>query len=369
MTTDAGFEHFLTGGGNAAACIRSLDWTATALGPVAQWPTSLRTAVGMVVTSRFPQCIFWGSELISIYNDAYRPILGGKPEAMGQPMRTVWAEVFEDIHPIALGALAGESTFIEDYALVINRHGYDEQTYFTFCYSPIRDGDGGGAIVGVLDTVVETTAKVVAEKTLRILNGELAHRIGNMLAMIGAIERQTYRSCASKDEMHVKLDERIRALGRAHEALTDDHCSGAPINAVIEAALAPLLDAKDRIRIEGPAMRLSTPQSLSMGMAVHELATNAIKYGAMSNDTGCIEIRWAAGAHGRDEFRWQWQEVNGPPVVVPTATGFGSKLLKDVLAADFGGRVDILYESGGLRCVLTTKASKVGAEPACVLRG
>jgi len=365
MTTDPGFEHFLMGGGDAAACIRSLDWTATPLGPIAQWPTSLRTAVGMVVTSRFPQCIFWGAELISIYNDAFRPILGDKPEAMGQPMRTVWAEVFEDIHPIAEGALTGHSTFIEDYALVINRHGYDEQTYFTFCYSPIRDGSG--AIVGMLDTVVETTAKIVAEKTLRILNSELAHRIGNMLAMISAIERQTYRSSESKDEMHVKLAERIRALGRAHEALTDHQCSGAPIKAVIEFALTPLLDAKDRIRIEGPATRLSTPQSLSMAMAVHELATNAIKYGAMSNDAGCIEIHWTVGAQGGDEFRWQWREMNGPTVTVPTAMGFGSKLLKEVLAADFGGRVDIVYGSSGLSCVLTTAASKVGVEPSCDL--
>ncbi|HEV7265495.1 MAG TPA: tripartite tricarboxylate transporter permease [Falsiroseomonas sp.] len=144
------------------ALVRAHDWAATPLGPPEAWPPSLRVAVGMVLGSRFPACLVWGPRLITIYNDAFRPILGTKPEALGRPFSEVWAEAWQDIGPIAERALAGEATFIEDFPLTVERNGFPEEAFFTFCYNPVRDETG--RVAGILDTVVETTGKVRTER-------------------------------------------------------------------------------------------------------------------------------------------------------------------------------------------------------------
>jgi len=150
--------------GEMAARVRDFDWTQTSLGPIAEWSPTLRIVVDMMLSSHFPKCLCWGPDLISLYNDAYRPILGAKPEALGRPFGEVWSEAWDEIAPIVGRALAGEATFIEDYELAINRFGRPEQAYFTFCYSPVRDENG--IVVGMLDTVVETTGKVRADQQL-----------------------------------------------------------------------------------------------------------------------------------------------------------------------------------------------------------
>jgi PAS domain S-box-containing protein len=144
------------------ARIRAHDWTATPLGPPEAWPQSLRIAAGMVLNSHFPACIVWGRGLVTIYNDAFQPILGAKPEALGRPFSEAWSEVWPAIGPFAERAFAGEATFIEDFPLTVERNGYPEEAFFTFCYSPIRDE--AGRVAGFLDTVVETTGKVLAER-------------------------------------------------------------------------------------------------------------------------------------------------------------------------------------------------------------
>jgi GAF domain/PAS fold len=155
---------FLAGGGEMGAMMRRHDWAATPLGSPERWPTSLRTAVSMVIGSRFPACLVWGPELVMLYNDAFRPILGGKPKALGRPFGEVWSEAWDKLGHFAEAALAGEAVFIENFPLVVERNGYPEQAYFTFCYSPVRDETG--RIAGFLDTVIETTGQVRAEQAL-----------------------------------------------------------------------------------------------------------------------------------------------------------------------------------------------------------
>ncbi len=181
---------FLTGGAMGAR-VRAHDWAATPLGPLEAWPPSLRTAVGMVLGSKFPACLVWGPHLTTIHNDAFRPILGAKPEALGRPFSEVWSEAWHEIGPIAGRALAGEATFIEDFPLAVERGGHPEEAFFTFCYSPVRDE--AGRVAGFLDTVVETTGKVLAERRqaflLRLeerLRG-LADPHGVTLAAAGAL--------------------------------------------------------------------------------------------------------------------------------------------------------------------------------------
>ncbi|MEJ8857623.1 PAS domain-containing protein [Variovorax robiniae] len=156
---------FVAGGGEMGAKVRAFDWAGTPLGAISRWSGALRIAVDLVLASKIPSCLFWGREFIAIYNDAYRPLLGAKPEALGQPLRVTWSEAWEQLQPIAEQAMAGESTFIEDYLVRVNRNGHLEDAWFTFNYGPVFDETG--TVVGMLDTVIETTSKVLAEARSR----------------------------------------------------------------------------------------------------------------------------------------------------------------------------------------------------------
>jgi signal transduction histidine kinase len=156
-------------GGEMGALMRSIDWSRTALGAVETWPSSLRTALGLVLGGRFPMLLWWGDELIQLYNDAYRPILGDKhPRSLGAPGARVWAEIWHIIGSQAEGIRAGgPATWNEHLLLPMQRKGYVEETYFTFSYSPVPDETG--RVGGVLVTCQETTAQVQDERQLRAL--------------------------------------------------------------------------------------------------------------------------------------------------------------------------------------------------------
>ena len=165
-----------------AKLIEEFDWSSTPLGPRAGWPPELQTFVRHILESGFPAAIVWGDGLTTIYNDAFRPILGDKPEALGRSFAEIWSEAWDKIGPIADRAFEGQSTYIEDYPLTINRLGEPEQAWFTFCYSPLRIGDG--TVAGMMDTVIETTATVRARSDLALVNHELSHRLKNTLAIV-----------------------------------------------------------------------------------------------------------------------------------------------------------------------------------------
>ncbi|BCB19121.1 histidine kinase [Bosea sp. ANAM02] len=341
-----------------AVAIRNHDWNTTSLGPIADWPAALKIAVGMMVNSRFPKCIVWGADLITIHNDAFRPILGDKPSALGRSFRDVWGEVWDDIGPLIDKAFAGEATFIEDFPLTIDRYGHPEEAWFTFCYSPIRDENG--RVLGMIDTVMETTGKMEAERNGRLLNAELAHRMKNTLAMIAAIASQTFRSAETLEEAQSILSDRIATLGEAHSILTRSSWSSAPIRAVIDGALAPHRSDIGTIRIEGPPLQLTADQAMTLALAANELATNAVKYGALSVESGEVSVRWSVGRlQSEDVFRFEWIESGGPPVVKPRRQGFGSRLVERVMAQKFQGEVALDYRPEGLRYVLTTTMANI----------
>ncbi|HEU4765237.1 MAG TPA: hypothetical protein VFT93_06240 [Candidatus Eisenbacteria bacterium] len=154
-----------------AALIRSIDWSATPLGPVSSWSPTLRMMVPFLVANRFPLLLWWGPDYCQIYNDAYRPILGSKhPRSMGQPTRECWTEIWDVLGPlIDTPYRGGAPTWMEDLALEINRHGFLEETHFTVAYSPVPDDTAPGGIGGVLATVHEISEKVVGERRVRAL--------------------------------------------------------------------------------------------------------------------------------------------------------------------------------------------------------
>lgn len=354
LTDDA----FLTGGGEMARRVAGHDWAATALGPLDEWPSALKIAVGMMLNSRFPKCIVWGLDLVTLYNDAFRPILGEKAEALGRSFADVWSEAWPQIGPIVEKAFAGEATYINDFPMVVERYGYPEQTHFTFCYSPIRDEHG--VVRGMMDTVIETTARVETERRSRVLNAELAHRIKNTLAVVHSIANQTLRNAETTEQAARVLSERIGALTRAHHALTMHGQSEASIRDVIDGALEPHRGPEAQVEISGPDIGLSEKHAMSMALAVNELATNAVKYGALSVPDGQVTIKWRVPLWGRPgAFTFEWIERGGPAPTPPTRRGFGTRLIEEVVANDFNGTARIAFDPGGIRYTITTDAANV----------
>lgn len=358
-----GSVHFLDGGGETAKAVRAYDWSSSPLGPIDSWSPALKTAISMALNSRFPKCIVWGKGMTSIPNDAFHPILGGKPSALGRSFRDVWSEAWEEIGPIAERAYAGEPTFIEDFPLVIDRHGFPEKAYFTFCYSPIRDENG--IVRGMIDTVMETTGVVKARQQARLLNGELAHRIKNILSIVSVIANQTLQSNDADIEARDAFIQRIGTLAQAQSIVSRSNSSETTVRDIVEETLAPFRTGSGRFSIAGPPVLLSSRQALTLGLAVNELATNALKYGALSNDTGKVCIVWEAGRAGtEDEFLLNWSEADGPRVVSSGRKGFGSRIIERVLAQDFAGEVELELRPSGLSCKIRTRMLHLGDDRA-----
>jgi signal transduction histidine kinase/CheY-like chemotaxis protein len=210
---------FLDGGGEVGALMRVHDWSSSPLGPPEAWSQSLRSVVGLLLHSKFPMFVAWGEELGFLYNDAYAEILGTKhPRSLGAKFHDIWAEIWPDISPLIDAAMGGRATWREDLPLTMNRKGVDEQTWFTFSYSPVRDESG--AVAGMFCAVSETTRKIVAERALRdseghlrALNETLEQRVAAALA-----ERKIFADIVEGTDAFVQvadMDYRCLAINRA----------------------------------------------------------------------------------------------------------------------------------------------------------
>jgi PAS domain S-box-containing protein len=188
----------------------------------------------------------------------------------------------------------------------------------------------------------DITERKKAEETQRLLVGELTHRVKNTLATVQALATQTLHSI-SEPERNAFLA-RLRALGTAHEVLTQNGWNRAPVRSVIDRALQPF--ASDRITMRGPDAPLDASRSLMLTMALHELATNAGKYGALSNDSGRVSIEWTVVDAGSERsIQLHWQEQGGPPVRPPAHKSFGSRLIENSFE-----KAHIVYAPDGVAC-------------------
>ncbi len=209
----------------------------------------------------------------------------------------------------------------------------------------------GSVLVGVallvrvlLRTVIE------AEERSRVLAHEMKHRVGNTLAVVQALVRQTRRGSTTLDEFDAVFTERIAALARAQDVVSSNPNLPTELRQLLSGVLKPF--GPERFSLSGPPAGVTADTAMSLALLVHELATNAMKYGALSTPPGRVEVSWRL-AQGRIEL--SWQERDGPPVQAPERTGFGSKLLKTAFAADMG-EATIAYEKDGVRCAIALPA-------------
>lgn len=234
--------------------------------------------------------------------------------------------------------------------------------YWDVQVSPILGNDGKPShLLSISRDITEehnaaALLKEAAERQL-LLTQELEHRIKNTLATVSAIANQTMQGDAHA-EVRQAFTNRLITLARAHDLLTKTSWSGAPIREVIEGGLAPHRTGRNRIDVSGPDLELQPRQALGLSLAIHELATNAIKYGALVSASGSIDITWSKGDDAHPGLRLLWKESGGPEVKQPAADkmGFGTRLIERMLANDFGGKVKTTYAPTGVVCELIAPA-------------
>jgi PAS domain S-box-containing protein len=192
------------------------------------------------------------------------------------------------------------------------------------------------------------------EEHRALLAGELTHRVKNTLATVSAIVNQTLRDAVSMSDARDTIGARIGSLAIAHDLLLRDEVDGATIADIVSGVMAPFDDGRGRLfSVDGPNIRLEPRVTLALSMALHELATNASKYGALSTAGGHVSITWSVGiGDGGRRLAFAWEESGGPTVIAPTRTGFGSRMIERVLAQHMRGTAKIEYRSTGVVFVI-----------------
>ncbi len=210
-----------------------------------------------------------------------------------------------------------------------------------------------GAVCLWYGTTEDIHERKLAEERQRLLINELNHRVKNTLATVQAIAFQTLKGDISLGEGRTRFEARLLALSRAHNMLTDRNWEGATLSQVVAESIGHLT-APNRTLVEGPRIWLAPRAALALALALHELSTNAAKYGALCGESGRVSISWDVEG---DRLRLVWKEQDGPPVVAPPSRGFGSRLIERGLSADLGGSARLQFEPDGLRCIIDASLS------------
>lgn len=191
------------------------------------------------------------------------------------------------------------------------------------------------------------------EEHLRLLVNELNHRVKNTLAIVQSIAAQTLRADTLPESSRRAFESRLAALAAAHDLLSTENWESASLRQVVEKAGLGCGAPAHRLSVTGPEVRVQPKTAVSVAMAVHELCTNAVKYGALSNDSGKVSVEWMVEPQGEDSLlRLTWSEADGPPVTPPQSRGFGTRMIERALAAELGGSARIEFDPAGIRCTV-----------------
>lgn len=466
--------------GEMARMVHDHNWAATGIGGIADWPERLRGHVELVLDSPMAMLVLWGPELVQIYNDAFRALLGARhPRALGQPTRECWPKARETTDPIFEAVLGGETSVLSEQKLGVVGEGARKSQWFDLTCSPLRDDDG--RVGGILVTTVDVSDRVLSERRLRLaqeltgvgtfgwnirddvcfwspeierlhgleegsfagsheawaalvhpddragaeasvraalktgelraewrvvrpdgktvsiesrgiverdeagrplrllganidvterkanesalrqseararaLVAELQHRVRNTLAVIRSIAARTAETSTSVEELEMHLDGRIGSFARIQSAVTRNPGGGVDLAGMIADELAAAAAHEGRrVSLKGPDVRLPPKLAEGLGLAMHELTTNAVKHGALATAEGHVAVEWAVKEAGCPALMLEWKETRVEmPEVRIRRHGFGTELLQHMLPYQLGAETEQRFEADGLRCAI-----------------
>ncbi len=294
-------------------------------------------------------------------NDAYTRLIGGRsvvglnidealPEIRGQG----FIEMLDGVYA------TGTPTGGEAMRIMLQR-APDEaprESFLDFSYDAIRDTEGN--ITGIFVQGMDRTEAVRTQQRQKLLLDELNHRVKNTLATVQSIAAQTLRAAPNLEEGRAKFEARLVALSKAHNLLSAQQWASTTLGEIAGQELSIYDPA--RVDIDGPRVLLASRASISMALIIHELSTNAAKYGALSGASGKVRVRWWREDGGAGKLVFEWQEREGPTVAPPSRKGFGSRLITSVVAGEFAGEFQASYDPEGFSCRITASPDVLVAE-------
>ena len=304
---------------------------------------------GFMCVLRGPQHIF------EITNASFRELIG-RGEVIGKPVREALPELTgQPFFDLLDQVYATGQSFVGrrlPARLRSQDTGPAEQHYLDFVYQSIMDSSG--AVSGIFVEGSDVTDHVRAEEKQQLLIRELHHRVKNTLATVQAILGSTARASLNITDFHEAFAGRLVSLGKTHSILTDSERQDANVYELLRLELEPYDDATGaRIKLKGPDVRLPASLAVLAGLAFHELATNAAKYGALSDLAGVLEVTWSIKTDKERVLHIEWVERDGPVVVAPTREGFGSRLLNKVLPTQANATIKMEFAPTGLRALIS----------------
>nr|WP_294506488.1 PAS domain S-box protein [uncultured Rhodopila sp.] len=290
------------------------------------------------------------NQRIVLFNNA-AVVMFGQPEseALGMPLEQIIPQRFHAAHAVHIAGFARTGVTNRPMGqpgtlIGLRRNGEEFPVEASISQSDVN----GRKLFTVI--LRDITARKRAQEHQALLLRELAHRVKNTLAVVQSIAAQT-RRFAAPEQFYDTLTARLAALGIAHDLLTRSDWEGAALAEVVRLGFAPYegLSSEPRWTIEGPKLWLAPNEAVTLSLVFHELATNAAKFGALSNTCGRIEVRWDLDADDKPaEVRMVWRESHGPKVSPPAAGGFGSRLLERALAHELGGQTEVDFAEAGV---------------------
>lgn len=355
------------GEGEVATLIRERDWSRSPLGPIERWPGSLRTALGICLHSTTPIAVYWGSELIVLYNDVCAQYIGSNhPRSLGTPARVLYADIWATVGPLLLTAFEqGVPTASRNQRIPLKHDDRFDDLRHDFSVNPIHDESG--SVAGVMVIAFDITEHVRTTRALademaqlqrlqsqqRVLVSELQHRTRNLLAVVRAIATHSFAGQANDGALEGFL-ERLSSLGRVQGLISRAEDERVKLVDIVRAELEAYAHAtRSRLEMHGPTVRLASNQVQIIALALHELVTNAVKYGALQAPEGRLSVTWETwlGAQGRQRLALLWREsgVQMPPHA-SVRRGQGRELIENALRFSLHADTQLVFGEDGVWC-------------------